>query len=277
VRLSRYPDQVAAGPQTVWVTAFRDGAIWLYTPRTDVLERASAVGDPRDVTLLGGKAYVSADGPTFSDGTVLRYDAVTGGRESGVPLVTCSIASGEGVLWTAGCPLIERLSTAGDNLRVLQKVLVPLPRVPTASNVRNELVDMAIGDGSVWVIGDAAQHNIWRFDDHTGALQATIELPFIARAAVYSGGKLWLTAQVGDFVAEVDAGTNRIARTIAVGRGASGIAAGGGAVWVANRIDGTVSRIDPVRGRVTATIAVGGNPVDVAVGGGAVWVTTDAA
>jgi YVTN family beta-propeller protein len=274
--LSRYADQVAAAPGRVWITAFRDGTLWRYTPSTGELSRVSTVGDPRDVTLLDGKAYVSADGPTFTDGTVLRYDALTGVRESGVPLSTCAIASGDGVLWTAGCPFVERLSTGPSKLRVVNTEPIPFPRVVTASNQRMTLVDMAVGGGSVWVLGDAADHRLWRLDERTGALQATIDLPFVARAVAYGEGALWVTAQVDDIVGKVDPATDRIAQTIQVGRGASGVATGGGAVWVTNRIDGTVSRIDPKQGRVTATIPVGGAAVDVAFGDRTVWVTTDA-
>jgi YVTN family beta-propeller protein len=275
VRLSQHPDQVAAGAGQVWVAAFRDGMLWRYTPATGELSRVSTVGDPRDVALLGGSAFVSADGPTVFQGTVLRYDAATGERDGGLSLETCAITGGDGVVWTAGCPFVERLGTGAGPLRIVRSAPIPAPAVETASNQRQTLVDLAVGDGSVWVLGDAVDHRLWRLDDRTGAPQATISLPFVGRSLAYGEGALWVTAQLDDVVGRVDPAANRLARTVAVGRGASGVAVGEGAVWVANRVDGTVSRVDPATMRVTKTIRVHGNAVDVATGDGAVWVTTD--
>jgi streptogramin lyase len=274
--VSPHVDQVAVGSGRVWITALRDGSLWMVTPATGEVTRVSTVGDPRDVTLLDGKAYVSADGPTLTDGTVLRYDARTALRDSGVPLVTCSITSGEGVIWTAGCPLVERLSSGPGALRVLATVHIPSPRVLTASNERMTLVDMAVGGGSIWVLGDAADHRIWRLDERTGELLATIALPFVGRAVAWGDGGLWVSGQIDDVAARIDPETNRIDRRVRVGRGASGIAVGGGSVWVADTLDGTVSRIDPQRGLVTETIPVGGTAVGVAYGEGRLWVTVDA-
>jgi YVTN family beta-propeller protein len=274
--VSPYPDQVAVGSGRVWVTDLRDGSLWMVIPGTGEVTRVSSVGDPRDITLLDGKAYVSTDGPTITEGTVLRYDAVTGLREDGVALVTCSITSGEGLVWTAGCPLVERLSTGSAKLHVVASAQIPSPRVLTASNDRVTLVDMAIGGGSVWVLGDAADHRIFRLDAHTGALQAVIPLGFVARSLAWGEGGLWVSGQIDDVAALIDPVTNRLRRVVHVGRGASGVAVGGGSVWVANNIDGTVSRIDPSSGRVTATIPVGGGAVGLAYGEGRLWVTVDA-
>jgi YVTN family beta-propeller protein len=66
--------------------------------------------------------------------------------------------------------------------------------------------------------------------------------------------------------------TNRLSRTIHVGRGADRIAVAGGSVWVTNAIDETVSRVDPATGRVMATVPVGARPVGIAAGDGKIWV-----
>jgi YVTN family beta-propeller protein len=275
-KVSPYPDQVAVGSGRVWVTDLRDGSLWMVIPGTGEVTRVSTVGDPRDVTLLGGRAYVSADGPTITDGSVLRYDAVTGLREDGVALVTCAITSGEGLVWTAGCPLVDRLSTGSAKLRVVTTAQIPFPPVLTASNDRVTLVDMAVGGGSVWVLGDAADHRIFRLDAHTGALRAIIPLGFVARSVAWGEGGLWVSGQIEDVAALIDPVTNRLRRLVRVGRGASGVAVGGGSVWVADSLDGTVSRIDPSSGQVTATIPVGGNAVGLAYGEGRLWVAVDA-
>jgi DNA-binding beta-propeller fold protein YncE len=274
-KVSSYPEHVAVGSERVWVTDLRDGSLWMVIPRTGEVSRVSTVGDPRDVTVLGSKAYVSTDGPTSTEGNVLRYDAVTGMREDSVALVTCSITSGDGLVWTAGCPLVERLSTSPAKLHVVTTARIPFPPVLTASNDRATLVDLAIGGGSVWVLGDAADHRIFRLDARTGALQAIIPLAFVARSLAWGEGGLWVSAQIEDVAALIDPVTNRLGRLVHVGRGASGIAVGGGSVWVADNLDDTVSRIDPRLGRVTETIPVGGSAVGVAYGEGRLWVTVD--
>ena len=76
-------------------------------------------------------------------------------------------------------------------------------------------------------------------------------------------------------MSRLDAHTGAVDATIAVGGGASAIAAGATAVWVANGLDGTVSRIDPAHNAVSATIPVGNGPAALAVRGDAVWVANE--
>jgi len=71
--------------------------------------------------------------------------------------------------------------------------------------------------------------------------------------------------------AQIDAQTDTIIRTVAVGNSPSGIASGAGSIWVSSE-DGTVTRIDPQTGAVQATIHVGGSPQDIAVGYGRIWI-----
>jgi YVTN family beta-propeller protein len=73
----------------------------------------------------------------------------------------------------------------------------------------------------------------------------------------------------------MDAHTNTVVETIAVGPRPGRIAIGEGAVWVVNRGDHSVTRIDPATNKVVATIAVGHGigAGDIAVGAGAVWLS----
>jgi DNA-binding beta-propeller fold protein YncE len=71
----------------------------------------------------------------------------------------------------------------------------------------------------------------------------------------------------------IDAKTDRVTRSFAVGREPRALALGFGSVWVADYRDQTISRVDPRTG-TTATIPVGGNPTGIATAGGAVWVWT---
>ena len=110
--LSAHPAAVALGPQ-VWVADFRQGTLWRIDPRTGAQTSIPAVGNPRGITIIGGRAYVGSDGgsPDLLGGNVTRYDALTGGRIDTVVVTPCSMASGAGVVYAAGCPSVDRLST----------------------------------------------------------------------------------------------------------------------------------------------------------------------
>ena len=240
------------------------------------LEKITSNGEPRDLAALGDKVYVAADG-RFLSGIVSRYDAATGVREEGIDLLACAIASGEGVVWAAGCPFVQRLSTGDGRLRKLEEVFLPFQSPATVETARVQFREMAVGAGSLWVLGDALDRRLWRLDARTGRVLATIALGFPPTAVAVAAGAVWITDGFNDRVVPLDIATGRLLAPVRVGRGASGIAAGAGAVWVANTLDGTLSRLDPATRRVVATIEVGGAPRGVAVGAGAVWVTAHGA
>jgi YVTN family beta-propeller protein len=254
------------------MTDFVDGVLWRYEAAAGRLERITSNGEPRDLAALDGKVYVAADG-RFLSGVVSRYDASSGVRDEGIDRLACAVASGEGVLWVAGCPFVQRLSTGEGKLRELVKVFLPFRSPATVENSRAQFRELAVGAGSLWVLGDALDRRMWRLDAHTGRIRETIELGFPPTSAAVSGGTVWITDGLNDRVVPVDVAKDRALAAVRVGRGASAIAAGSGSVWVANTLDGTVSRIDPVTRQVVATIKVGGLPRGLAVGNGAVWVT----
>ena len=210
------------------------------------------------------------------DGTVTRYDAVTGNRESGVAELACSVAGGDGVLWVAGCPFVVRLSTGSGPLRVLRRVLVPFQQPVSAETSRNAMRDMAVGEGALWVIGDPVDRRVFRVDRRTGAIRGITRLPSAPRSIAAGEGGVWVTGLIDDVLIRLDPSTGRRLEVIEVGRGATGVAAGAGAVWVACALDREVWRIDPESGEVEARIPVDGAPREVAVGAGGVWVTADA-
>jgi YVTN family beta-propeller protein len=270
-----YPQAVAATAGGVWMGDFRQGVLWRYAPATKALQRITSNGEPRDIAALGDQVYVAVDGNAFT-GLVARYDATTGERRDSLDLLACAVASGEGVVWAAGCPFAQRLSTDARPLRKLREVFLPFRDPGTASSSRVAFRELAVGAGSLWVLGDALDPRLWRLDDRTGKVQATIALPFPPRSAVVAAGAVWITDALHDTVVPIDVRSNRVLPAIAVGRGAAGVAAAAGAVWVANASDGTVSRIDPRTRRVTATIDVGGTPSEIDGGLGGVWVTSHA-
>jgi YVTN family beta-propeller protein len=255
---------------------FRDPALWRFLPGSGDLERVPSPGEPRDLAADGDDVYVASDGPEALSGNVARYDAGTGRREDAVPLLACALGSGDGVVWAAGCPFVQRLSTDGGPLRVTATVLVPLPEPRRARNNRVQIRELAVGAGSLWVLGDALDRRLWRLDAATGAVQATVDLPFPPRSVAVGFGLVWITDPLGDAVVPVDGATGAVLAPVPVGHGAAGVAVAGGSVWVANALDGTVSRVDPAARRVAATIPVGAAPHELAADGDGVWVTTHA-
>ena len=279
-RVSGHPGVITTSSGRVWLGDDREGALWTLEPRTDELKRVPSPGEPRDLTALGGKIYVAADSAADSaepfGGTVTRYDAVTGVRESKRDLLSCAIGGGEGVVWSCGNPKVDKLSTDSGKLRVLRSLSLPYRKPVSTGTVRIEFRDIAVGYGSVWVLGDALDRRLWRLDRVSGRVLATIALPFMPRTVAAGEGAVWISAPLDDRVLRIDPETNAISAAIPTGRGTNGVAAGAGSVWVTSTLDGTVSRIDPRTGAVVDEIDVGGRPREVAVGAGGVWVSADA-
>jgi DNA-binding beta-propeller fold protein YncE len=273
--VSQHPGRIAVGGGQLWTVDLREGTLWrLDTARGDLV-RIPSVGNPRDVAILGGTAYVADDSFATFSGNVTRYDAATGQREGGLALLACSIAAGDGVVWAAGCPAIQRLSTGGATVRVVAHGLIPLPARRSAGNDRTLLADMAVGAGALWVLGDATDPRVWKVDRVTGRILATTRMPFAPRSLAAGIGGVWVTGGIADRVAHLDARDGRILGILHVGRGASGITTGGGRVWVVSALAGELAEIDPRSARVVRTLRIGGLPREVAYADHALWVTGD--
>ena len=279
-QVSTHPGAITTSAGRVWVADYREGALWTLEPNTGELKRVNSIGEPRDISALDGKVYVVSDSvEVFTrvfTGTVARYDAVTGVRERKLDLYSCTVAAGEGVVWSMGLFGDNRLSTGLGELHIVGSATVPYREPVSVETTRQNQRDLAMGFGSVWVLGDGIDRRLWRLDRETGRILATIELPFVPRTVAAGEGGVWISAPLDDRVLRVDPTTNVITDTIRTGRGTSGVAVGAGAVWVTSTIDGTVARIDPRTAEVVDEIDVGGRPREVAVGAGAVWVTADA-
>ena len=273
--LSAHPSAVALGPR-IWVADFRQGTLWRIDRRTGAVNSIPSIGNPRALAIIGGRVYVGSDGPSLLGGNVTRYDALTGGRIDGTTkVVPCSVAAGLGVVYSAGCPNVQRLST-GAKIDVVRTTPIPLPDPPSAENRRISLFGMAIGEGAVWAIGDALDHRLFKIAPQSGRLLATYPLPIAPHRIAAGAGAIWITDAIHDALVKVDPSSGRIVQRIATGRGADGVAVGAGAVWVANAVDGQVARIDPATGRIVARIDVGTGLRELAAGPNEVWVTRDA-
>jgi virginiamycin B lyase len=84
-----------------------------------------------------------------------------------------------------------------------------------------------------------------------------------------------VTTPAKNMLTRVDAKTNKVTNSIAVGPGPRFETFGGGAVWTLNQGDGTISRIDARSRKVIATVEAGipGEGGEIAFGFGHVWAT----
>jgi streptogramin lyase len=148
------------------------------------------------------------------------------------------------------------------------------PVLEVQIHVPSGAVDVAVGNGAVWVSGFGA---VTRLDPRTDEVVATIETPGtedFSRVAVGEGA-VWVTADGGK-VYRIDPVTNTVVATIPVGGPIIGVWAGDGAVWVTRPSDGggELVRIDPAtNAMVGEPIEVGPGPVSVVSAFGALWVT----
>jgi len=265
---------IAAGASGVWAASFRHGDLWRIEPRTGTVTRIAPVGAPRAVALFGGRAYVVSQGPKLGADNVAVYDAANGNRVDGIELIGYVVRAGLSGVWTAGWLDVDRLATRGP-LRIASTVPIPYRRPLDTGHDRQELDDVGFADGSMWVLGDAADRRLWRVDPRTRRISRTIDLSFVPGRLATGAGSLWITDELNDKVIRLDPSSGRAVAVIPVGAGVSGIAFGAGSIWVASALDDSVSRIDPRTNRVVATIPVAEGPRAVAVGGGFVWAAGD--
>ena len=118
----------------------------------------------------------------------------------------------------------------------------------SAETIRFTMRDMAVGEGSLWIIGDAVDRRVFRVDPRSGTIRGTTLLPFAPGRSRPGRAAVWVTGSIDDVVARLDPADGRRLQIIHVGHGASGVAIGAGAVWVASALDHVVSRIDPATG-----------------------------
>jgi streptogramin lyase len=134
-------------------------------------------------------------------------------------------------------------------------------------------IDIAAGDGSVWVVVARAA---LRLDPASGRVTARVPEPDGAdfRHVAVGGGSAWIADLEGE-ITRVDARTAKKLAELEVGEAPLGIAADRQAVWVTRPGEGRgeVVRIDPRTNRVAARIGLAHDaPGPVAVAAGSAWV-----
>jgi YVTN family beta-propeller protein len=107
-----------------------------------------------------------------------------------------------------------------------------------------------------------------------GVLAAAVAIPVFALGQGGSGSGANVAA---NSLAVIDAHSNRVVGTVAVGVRPSAVATGEGSVWVANLDDKTVSRVDPQTLSLQRNVSLTSTPTGLTVGFGSVWVVNGTA
>ena len=263
IRVGRFPDQILAVGDAVFVANGPDGTVSRVDTATHQSRTVGGLEEPIGLASEGGRfIWVGS----FHGGDVSRFDAETlelfdrirlGGPSTGW------LVTGAGSLWVSQRPddvtqpgRVVRLALAsGEKQREFRTGLVP-----------NEIT---FGHGSAWV-SNYGSGTVSRIDAGTGHVSS-----FRASGpadVVFAYGALWVLKDTPPAVWRVDPATLETKAIIPVGRRPFEIAAGAGSIWATNRDDGTVTRIDAKTNRAVATIRIGYRPASITVAPGGVWV-----
>ena len=259
-RSTATPGSSCVTPGGVWTADFRTGVLWRYEPgagrpRTHHLERRAP--RPRGARRQGLRRRRRALVSPASSRATTRSQGSARTRSTSSP---ARWPPGEGVVWAAGCPFVQRLSTDERPLRKLRQRFLPFRSPATVENSRVQFRELAVGAGSLWVLGDALDRRLWRLDARTGRVEATIRSasrrPRSRSPAGRPGSPTTCTTASSRWTRPT-AGAARVP----VGSGASGVAAGAGSVWVVehDRRHGLADR-PAAGGGWSATVDVGGLP-----------------
>ena len=274
--VGREASGVAASGRYVWVTSYADGTVRRLEPTTDTVLDIPVQGSPTGVAAGSGFVLV-ADGPQHSLASVdpaagsVSYVTRLPGTVSG----TIPVAAGAGGVWFADATkrVVGQVDAAVKGGGPAVEIHVPTSARSFLS-AYEAFDDMAVGEGAVWVAGDAFGRRVWRLDAVSHRVVASIRLPFVPGSIAAGAGAVWVTSVLDDSVTRIDPATDRAEARIAVPRGVTDVAAGPSGVWVASSIAGIVSRIDPQTNRIVSRVRLTATPTHIAVGAGGVWVTT---
>lgn len=112
---------------------------------------------------------------------------------------------------------------------------------------------VADGTGTVWAAIPASGALV-QVSDPDAAPADVGDTPL---RAAFSGDELWVSVFGAGVLAEVDAATGNVTRTLEVGAEPEGIADGFGSLWVVLQASGQLARIDPLSAEALMTVDVG--------------------
>jgi streptogramin lyase len=278
------PTAVAAGAGAVWATSHQDDVLWRLDPDSGLVTTVATGGAIDAVGLATARDAVYAMFDDESNGMerispdahppVAHVVLSTGHKVKSLGDPT-QVASGPAGVWGVGGDTVYKVKfSSGFSAEAVD--LVPIPAIEDDENARDQLSGLAVGDNTVWVIGDVGDQRLWQIDTTRDRLVAQeTKLGFAPSDVAVGLGYVWVTGQITNKLYKIDPATGQVVQRIPVGHDPIGVDVGAGAVWVANAVDGTISKYDP-QADETVSISVGASPIDVSVGDGSVWVVAGA-
>lgn len=124
------------------------------------------------------------------------------------------------------------------------------PRGATSTEVAHfegAVVDLAIGEGHLWVLERGDQTRLLRIDPDSGAIERTVRVGS-AHQMTIGAGSVWIA--VGRDVLRLDASSLRDRGIVETSRPIERLEAGAGAVWI-DPVSGPVMRIEPAANAIT--------------------------
>lgn len=221
-------DYVAAGLGAVWVSSDVSNDVREIDPRTNRVVRAIGMltdaGTPLAVAVGDDSVWVT----DFSDNHLLRIDPATGTivatiRSNG----PTDVAVAPKGVWLVNhrAASISRIDPDTDS------------SVVVARNVGTVPERITTGFGSLWV-SDPQASSVFRLDQRTASLQATVRLPQGLPVYALAAGSDTVWVAAGAMLFAVDPVTNAVAGSVEIGssdqggQGISALAPTQGGVWV---------------------------------------------
>jgi hypothetical protein len=213
-------------------------------------------GQPGGMTILGSTAWIS-DWPASRivgvDLTARRISrTLQVGDQQNQPV---SMTSGAGSLWV--------LDFSGPLLRINPASGTVIRRFP----IRDLGVDVAYGDGYIWMIADeldvdGGQEYLYKIDPSRDVVVKAAPVPGAGLACAASPGPhgIWIGCAGVDRITLINQDSLKPARSLPVDSGGyiPQIVSGRDAVWILT--PSGLARADPVTGRITAIIHTGYTP-----------------
>ncbi len=262
------PALVTAVGHRVWLTAADRPGVWLVDTRSGRVRHWANVARPATVGLatVGGRGYVlgaenlKVIDPAYGVSKILLRS---------IPGSSALLTAGPSGLWGFKGNSVFRVELDGGRGTVLPADTVELPLIDNEEQ-NSGPEGMAADAGSVWVVGDRADHRMWQVGGRIVHIERTVQLGFAPAGVATGGGSVWVTDQIGGRVVRFDAQTGKLMHAYRTEPDPMAVVYADGHVWVTNDVTGTVAIVDPVTGS-RRLAHVGGAATGLSYGIGRVW------
>jgi len=250
-----------------------EGAHALAAPDSDVFVDAGSGNLVRTATVRDTVRVAYGDGALWSissTGELSRIDPATGKEIArlGLGITPSGLAVGGGSVWVTGrtSPTLLRIDPA------VNEVVGRFP-LPTEGVVTDQVGEVAVGAGSVWVGHGAFNPGAWveRLDPETGRVQKRFSiLAGDVDHVTFAEDALWVASTPSGELRKIDPRTNEVVFRRELQSDLCCVAAGGGYVWAASNPQGVVWKLT-TSGRILRTIELHALVESLSYGDGALW------